>query len=130
MIILDTHVWWWAASEPELLSDVARSLILETPPGERAVASISIWEMAMMFAKGRVQLEIPPENWLDHALNRTGLRVIGLTGAIAMDSCRLPGELHKDPADRLIVATARRTGSVLVTKDRKLLDYPFVESAW
>ncbi|MGE0087231.1 MAG: type II toxin-antitoxin system VapC family toxin [Desulfococcaceae bacterium] len=130
MIILDTHVWWWAISEPEKLSWTAKKIIDETPSGERFIASISFWEFAMMVSRGRVILKISPKEWFRHAVDVAGTKVADLTDEIALDACNLPGSFHKDPADRIIVATARKFGAILVTKDEKILNYPDVKSIW
>ena len=130
MIVLDTHVWWWSISEPAELSRRARQLIKKTPPDQRAIASISIWEFAMMVTRGRIELTISPDEWLDYAVQQTGLSIIELNPQIAMESCSLPGEFHKDPADRIIVATARVSRCKLITKDQKIIEYPHVSTVW
>lgn len=130
MILLDTHVWWWAISEPENLSVSARQLISDTSLGQHCVASISLWEFAMMSQRGRIQLTITPQQWLSFALQTANTRVLPISPSIALDSCGLPGEFHKDPADRLIVATARMSHITLVTKDRKIRDYIHVDTIW
>jgi PIN domain nuclease of toxin-antitoxin system len=130
MIVLDTHAWWWAVSEPGQLTRKVRQLINKTPPEQRAVASISIWEFGMMVTQGRINLTVTPDEWLDHAINRTGLTVFDLNPQIALESCNLPGNFHKDPADRIIVATARVSRSQLITKNQKIIEYPFVKTVW
>ena len=130
MILLDTHVWWWAISEPDQLTRKARQLIKKTPPEQRAIASISIWEFAMMVTRDRIKLTITPDEWLEYAINRTGLTIFNINPKIALESCSLPGKFHKDPADRLIVATARVSQSQLVTKDEKIINYQFVNTVW
>jgi len=130
MIVLDTHAWWWAVSDPGQLSRKARRLIDKTPPDQRTIASISIWEFAMMVMRGRINLAISPEEWLDYAINNTGLRVLELNPKIALESCNLPGNFHKDPADRIITAATRISRSQLITKDQKIIDYPFVTTVW
>jgi PIN domain nuclease of toxin-antitoxin system len=127
---MDTHVWWWAVSEPARLSRKARQLIRKTPPEQRAIASISIWEFAMMVVRGRIMLTITPDEWLEYAINRTGLTVLYLSPKIALESCSLPGNFHKDPADRIIVATARVSQSQLITTDEKIIDYQFINTVW
>jgi PIN domain nuclease of toxin-antitoxin system len=130
MILLDTHTWIWSHSETTLLSDNVLELIQKTQPDQRAIASISIWEFAMMTSKGRIAVRIDPKLWLSNATRMSGLRVMELTAEIAMDSCSLPGEFHRDPADRIIVATARTHNLTLLTKDRKILEYPYVKTVW
>jgi len=102
MILLDTHTWIWAHSETHLLSANVLELIQETRPDQRAIASISIWEFAMMASKGRIVLKIDPKIWLSSATTMSGLRILELTADVAMESCSLPGEFHRDPADRII----------------------------
>ena len=112
------------------LSNNILKAIRETPSGHRANASISIWEFAMMVSIGKVEIRIPPDQWLDQAINRTGLEVIDLNPKVAAESYNLPGAFHKDPADRIIVATARINNITLITKDKKILGYPYVETIW
>ena len=130
MIVLDTHAWWWAVSEPGQLSPKARQLIRKTPSEQRAIASISIWEFAMMVTRGRIKLSISPDEWLDYAINKTGITILYLNSKIALESCNLPGDFHKDPADRIIVAATRVSRSKLITKDQKIIEYPHVTTVW
>ena len=130
MILLDTHTWIWSHSQTKLLSANVKKLIMQTQTDQRAIASISIWEFAMMVTKGRINLKIDPKRWLTEAIKNSGLRVIELTPEIAMDSCNLPGDFHQDPADRIIVATARTHNLTLLTKDRKIIEYPHVKAIW
>ena len=130
MIVLDTHIWWWTVSEPSQLSRKARQRITKTPPEQRAIASISIWEFAMMVTRSRINLTISPDEWLDYAVHKTGLTILHLNSKIALESCNLPGKFHKDPADRIIVATARVSRSQLITKDQKIIEYPHVTTVW
>jgi len=130
MILLDTHVWWWAISEPEKLSSVAEETINKSPSDQRFIAAISLWEFAMMVKKKRIILNMSPKDWFTHAIDNVGTKVIPLSGEIALESCNLSGNFHKDPADRIIVATARIHNVLLVTKDQKILDYPDVISCW
>jgi PIN domain nuclease of toxin-antitoxin system len=130
MILLDTHIWWWSLTEPENLSKTAIKTIRQTKTDHRMIASISIWEFAMMVAKKRISLKIPVAKWLSRALNETGLGVIGISPEITIDACNLPDKFHKDPADRLIVATARVNNLKLLTKDQKMLEYSHVDAMW
>ena len=130
MLLMDTHVWFWSLTEPENLSKAALDIIQRTETDLRSIASISIWEFAMMVARRRIEIKMTPEQWLDYAIHKTGLRVFDLTPKVAVESCELPGDFHRDPADRIIVATARINGATLVTKDKKILGYPYVKSIW
>ena len=130
MLLMDTHVWFWTLTEPEKLSKTALKFIQRTKPDNRAIASISVWEFAMMAARGRIELKTTAQEWLDYAIHKTGLRILELTPKVAVESCELPGDFHRDPADRIIVATARINGATLVTKDQRILGYRHVKSMW
>ena len=130
MILLDTHAWWWSLTEPENLSKTAITTIKQTKSDQRMIASISIWEFAMMAAKKRIRLKVSVAKWLSRALEETGLGVLEISPEIAIDASNLPGNFHKDLADRLIVAPARVNNLRLVTKDEKMLAYPHVDAVW
>ncbi|MGH8704507.1 MAG: type II toxin-antitoxin system VapC family toxin [Burkholderiales bacterium] len=124
-ILLDTHAWIWLRA-----GDTAgfrrSSLEAITQAASRSalrVSIISVWELAMLAAKGRVQLGIPTAEWVKAALAAPGLSVADLTADIAIEACHLPGRFHSDPLDRMIVATARLTGATLYTKDQSILRY-------
>ncbi len=91
---------------------------------------ISVWEIAKKVGKGQLVLDRPLDEWCDLATMRDGLHMAELTRPILVESCRLPGNFHGDPADQMIVATARHSGAVLVTKDRAIRDYEHVRSVW
>lgn len=129
-ILLDTHAWFWAVSEPERLSPKALKTIAAVEPGDRGIAAISIWEFVMMATREKVQVSIALDRWLERAISDTGIIVFPLSPQVAIESCSLPGEFHKDPADRLITATARVHGLTLVTKDAKIIAYEHVTTIW
>jgi PIN domain nuclease of toxin-antitoxin system len=125
-LLLDTHVWLWLAfGTPEKLkSDARKALERATDSSPLLVSIISVWEVALLESKKRLRLPMSVNEWVERALDRPDIRLIGLEHAITViDSCRLPGDFHPDPADRLLVATARRENAVLVTHDRKIFDY-------
>lgn len=128
MIVLDTATWIWRASDPKRLTTSARRAIDEA---ERAlVSAISVWEVAMLVAKRRIQLDRPVEQWVDIALALPGIQLAALEPAIAVRSTKLPGEFHPDPADRIIVATALENAVPIITPDDRIRSYPHVQSAW
>jgi PIN domain nuclease of toxin-antitoxin system len=128
VIVLDTATWIWRASDPKRLTGKARRAIDEA---ERAlVSAISVWEVAMLVAKRRIQLDRPVEQWVDIALALPGIQLAALDPAIAVRSAKLPGELHPDPADRIIIATALENAAAIITPDERILAYPHVQSAW
>ena len=131
MIVLDTHAWiWWVAS-PEQLSDRARGEIDRAKEHkEICISSISCWEIALLVRKGRLELTIPVGEWIAKSETLPFVQFIPLDNRIALDSNQLLGELHEDPADRIIIATALVLGAPLVSKDTKIRDYPHVRTVW
>ena len=87
------------------------------------VSAISVWEIAQLEAARRIQLSVDVRAWVGRALAFPGVQLKGLSPAIAIESTRLPGSLHRDPADRILIATARLTGAALVTCDERILTY-------
>ena len=123
-VVLDTHTLVWLLQGSERLGPGARALIEAAAKGDGAfVAAISAWEIAMLVAKGRLALDREVGEWLDAALALPGLRLAPLDPQVAVDSTRLPGQPHGDPADRMIVATARRHTATLITDDAQVLAY-------
>ena len=84
----------------------------------------------MMVSVGKVEINIPADLWLKQAMSQTGLEIFDLKPKIATESCDLAGDFHKDPADRIIVATARINNMRYVTKDKKIIKYPHIETIW
>lgn len=123
-VLLDTHALVWLVAGDARLSAEARESI-EAAAAQRSVhvSAITPWEIAMLVAKGRLVLDRDVMEWVQATLALPGLRMAPLEPAVAVASTRLPGELHGDPADRLIVATARHLGATLVTADAALLAY-------
>lgn len=124
-LLYDTHAWVWSAAGDEAqLGTSARAAIQHAArTGSLRVAAISVWEVAMLHAKGRVQLSLDLTQWVHQALGAAGTRLVPLEPEIAIESTRLPGAFHGDPADRLLVATARVLGASLLTRDRAILEY-------
>jgi PIN domain nuclease of toxin-antitoxin system len=120
--VLDTHAWLWAA-EGRVTAKVARRIDAAGIAGELYVAAITPWEIAMGARRGRIRIRGGVLQWIEEALQRTRVAVASLDPAIAVDAVELPAWAHGDPADRLIVATARRLNAVLVTADTAILEY-------
>jgi PIN domain nuclease of toxin-antitoxin system len=121
-LLLDTHIWLWLLNgETAQLSESCLAAINSAK--QLNVSAISIWEVGMLEAKGRIQLQKTCLDWVREALKAPKLKLVPLTPEIAIESSRLPGTLHGDPADRILAATSRLTGASLVTKDRKLIIY-------
>jgi PIN domain nuclease of toxin-antitoxin system len=124
-LLLDTHCWIWAQlGLTQRLSRAAISAIRDAESeGGLLVSVISIWELAMLEKRGRVALPRNIRTWVEEALDQPGVSVAALTPEIAIESVHLPGDLHGDPADRILVATARVMGATLLTKDERLIRY-------
>lgn len=122
ILLLDTHVLLWSLEEGPRLGSVTKQLINESARQNRlAVSAITPWEIALLVSKDRLNLSHDVTDWVDLALSKPGVTLLPLTPAIAIASTRFPFEMHSDPADRILVATARQLGATLVTADRALL---------
>ena len=122
-MLLDTHIWYWLIDGSPRLSDRARRTIEDAATrGELIVSVMSVWEIAMLEAKGRVAFDIGCLDWIRQAL-APPVRPAPITPEIAVESTRLPEPFHRDPVDRLLTATARVDGLTLLTRDRRILDY-------
>jgi PIN domain nuclease of toxin-antitoxin system len=124
-LLLDTHAFLWLMNGDETLKAETRELINKAYATDNyiLIASISIWEIAMLQKKGKISLMQPIHQWLAKATALPFIRIIPLDEHIAVESCCLPGEFHGDPADRMIVATARILNVPLLTRDQKILYY-------
>ena len=131
MIVLDTHAWIWWISNPGMLSALARQAVDEAAgKNELFISTISSWEVAMLVEKDRLSLSLDVRDWISRSEALPFVTFVPLSTAIAVESVRLPGFPHADPADRIIVATALSLGARLVTKDEKLLNYPPCRAIW
>jgi PIN domain nuclease of toxin-antitoxin system len=124
-LVLDTHVWIWVMEGVRSELSTATIALIEEAGGrsQLAVSVLSVWEVAMLEAKRRITLSRSIDEWVNAALTAPGTRLVELTPEIALESTRLPAELHGDPADRIIVATTRVVGGTLITCDDRILEY-------
>lgn len=129
MILLDTHIWVWWVGESDQLTDEQLEIIRANEADKIAISVISCWEIAKLVERGRLELRLPVENWIEQALSHPALVLLELTPKIAVESTRLPGEFHRDPADQIIVATSRVYDLPLLTADFKILNYAHVTLA-
>ena len=120
--LLDTHVWiWWICGDSRLTAR-EREVLDNLSPSERPVlAEISLWEVAMLVERGRLELDMDLERWLAVASAPATVELARLTPAVAAEVSRLPEKFHRDPADRVIVATARVRKLRIFTRDRKII---------
>lgn len=131
MIVLDTGPWIWWVSDPSRISPRARRAIeREEGAGGLMLSAISVWELALKHGIGKLELDRDLRSWVAVAITYPGIRVVPLDTDDAIESTFLPGKFHRDPADRFIVALARRLGARVVTSDRRILEYEHVESLW
>lgn len=131
MIVLDTHTLVWWVTGDATLSKKAKSVIdREQDGGEIIISAISAWEISMLVEKDRLVLSMDVSSWLATVAEIEGVNFLPVDVEIANKSVVLPGEFHKDPADRMIVATARKLAVPVVTKDEKIQSYPHVKTIW
>jgi PIN domain nuclease of toxin-antitoxin system len=125
LLLLDTHVWiWWIEGDERHLGHAARNALARgSGTGSLCVSVISVWEIAVLQARSRLALSVGIEEWVRQGLTAPGIVLQALSPAIAINSNRLPGSIHRDPADRILVSTARHLGASLVTRDGLLLKY-------
>ena len=125
--LLDTHVLIWWLNDPMRLSPRQREAVEATTPDDPlCVSDISLWEVAMLQGLGRIRLALPLREWLDLAVAPPLVRRQGISPAIAAEVAALPDSFHRDPADRILVATARVMGATLLTNDRRIADASLV----
>lgn len=123
-VLLDTHSWVWLVEGSERLGEEARRKIEAAAAGGGVgVSPISVWEIGMLEARGRLSFRRDPAAWIDAATAAPGIEIVPVSPRVAWSASRLPGDFHGDPADRILVATARETGRTLVTADARILDY-------
>jgi PIN domain nuclease of toxin-antitoxin system len=122
ILLLDTHTLIWLTDGNRKLGESSKAAIRQAYREDRAmISAITPWEIALLVSKGRVTLVQDVMDWINTALAVPGVRLTPLEPEIAVESTRLPIEMHPDPADRIIVATARHLGATLVTADQELL---------
>jgi PIN domain nuclease of toxin-antitoxin system len=128
--LLDTHAWVFYLASPEALPSLLLRMLDEAREREGLlVSAITPWEVAVLARKGRITFSLEPRVWLEQALGVRGIQVVPLDAGIALEAAHLDLP-HPDPANRFIMATALRTGAVLVTKDERLRAYPRLASLW
>ena len=131
MIILDTQALVWWSTKPENLSRQAFARIeSETQKGKIFISSISIFEVYLLIKKKKIAFSVDIDDWLETIEKSSDFEFVPVNNKIAAKSVNIPEPFHKDPADRIIVATARELGATLVTSDQKIRKYPHVQTLW
>lgn len=129
MIVLDTHAWIWFVDQPELLPPTTLQQVeAALTAGKVHVSSISVWEILMLEAKGRLSFRLPAQVWVERCEETDCFGFVPVNNPISRLSVSLG--LHGDPADRFIAATAVYLGATLVTRDRRLRASPVVQTTW
>ena len=129
--LLDTHAWVWWVTEDRRLSTRAGAMIRRRVAERNLwISLISVWELAKKVEKQQLILDRPLDRWVEEAVARPGLGVWEMTRPILIQSCELPQPFHGDPADQILVATARHHGAVVITKDQRIRRYAHVQSLW
>jgi len=129
--LLDTHAWvWWLTKDRRLSTRAKSAITTGLVEQDLWISLISVWEVAKKVEKKQLILDRSLDQWLDEALTPQGLGVWELTRPILMESCELQQPFHGDPADQILVATARHHGAMLVTKDQRIRRYAHVQSVW
>jgi len=128
MTLLDTHVWvWWVQDDPALPS-VMRGWLDANEKYGLGVSVISCLEVARAVSCNRLMLPLPTAEWIQTALRYPHIKLVDLTPQIAIESVQLAGDFHKDPCDRIIVATARTLNVPLATTDGLIRRYEGVQT--
>ncbi len=129
--LFDTHAWIWWHTAPEKLSSNVRGIVAGLEPDDRLfLSAISVWEVAKLVEKNRFRLSVGIDVWIQQALDMPRLQLAPLSPEIAIESTRLPSPFHDDPADQIIVASARLCDATILTVDRLISAYAHVRTLW
>ena len=129
--LLDTHVWIWWNLNPSKLSKKVIKIITDTKNyDEMLLSAISIWEFCKLVEKKRIVLSCDTEEWINNAIVMPKFRIVQLTSTISYKSTSLPAPFHNDPADQIIVATAREENATILTSDHRILNYKNARVLW
>lgn len=120
--LLDTHILIWWLTDATRLSQRQREVVNSaSPDAPLHVSDISLWEVATLYSLGRIRLGLPLRDWLDKAVAPPLVRRQPISPAVAAEVAALPDSFHRDPADRIIVSTARVLGATLLTRDHRIV---------
>ncbi len=123
-LILDTCAAIWIVEDEPISSEATREINAAAAAGRPIYLGLfTAWERAMLAAKGKLTSPLSPKTWFDKLTQRPEIAVADLTSDILVESCFLPGGIHGDPADRILIATARALDLTIVTRDRQILAY-------
>ena len=125
--LLDTHIWVWMVDDPRRIPDHIRSIVSNAESYPLCLSAISVWEVAKKVSLGKLEMSIPIRDWVMKATRSPFIDLVPLSVDVSLESTMLPGDFHRDPADQMIVATARCLDLTLLTTDRKIIDYAYVK---
>ena len=128
MYLLDTNVWLWMVEEPSHIPARMQDIVNNADNYPFCLSAISVWEVAKKVSLGKLRLSVPIQEWIVKATNDTYIHILPLSIQVSVESTQLPGEFHKDPADQIIVATARHHNLIILTADRLIQSYPYVKT--
>ena len=126
--LLDTNIWIWMVENPDQISPKLHPVIHDSDNYPFRLSAISAWEVAKKISIGKLSLSVPVRDWLTKATRKPFIDIMPLDVDIALESTQLPGIFHKDPADQIIVASARLYNLTLITSDQRIRDYPHVKT--
>ena len=127
--LLDTHILiWWHADRGQLSQNQLKVIEAADAKAPLQVSDISLWEIATLHGLGRLRLTIPLREWLEKAFAPPLVRRHGITPAVAAELAAFPKSFHRDPAGRILVATARVLGATLLTRDRRIAEAGLVDT--
>jgi PIN domain nuclease of toxin-antitoxin system len=124
--LLDTHILLWWLSSTSRLSARQEEILGAAHEEPLWVSDITLWEIATLSSLGRIKLHLPLRDWLEQATAPPLVQRLPITPAVAAEVAALPDSFHRDPADRIIVASARVLGATLLTRDRRIVDAALV----
>ena len=131
MILLDTHALAWLVAQPERLSRAAASAIRRARVSDGlALSDISLWELALLFSRGVLRSPGTVESIVGDFVANSGVNIRPITPEIAALATQFPHDFPRDPADRIIAATARAEGMTLVTGDERIRENPWLKTIW
>ena len=122
-VVMDTHILIWYLEGIELSQQQVQIIESQRNLNQLYISAISIWEVSMLINKKKAAISIPINEWLNKVLSIPGLNIIDLSLTVLVESCNLPDFDHKDPADRMIIASTREIDGYLLTFDKRILEY-------
>ncbi len=126
--LLDTHIWLWMVDDPSRIPDHILPIVSNAENYPFSLSAISVWEVAKKVSLGKLQMSVPIRDWIMKATRSPFIDLVPLSIDVSLESTMLPDAFHRDPADQMIVATARYLDLVLLTVDKKIIEYEHVKT--